>query len=98
MSLRWRIMASIVSVILLTVVVSLVVGYFTTQARLGVFVEDLGDSQASRLAQNLSRELHDGRRLADGGPPLVRGRIPRGIRPAGRTIRRAWERRRRVRR
>ena len=56
MSLRWRIMASIVSVILLTVVVSVVVGYFTTQARLGVFVEDLGDSQASRLAQNLSRE------------------------------------------
>ncbi|MCY3895844.1 MAG: HAMP domain-containing sensor histidine kinase [Chloroflexi bacterium] len=56
MSLRWRIMASIVAVILLTVVVSVVVGYFTTQARLGAFVEELGDSQASRLAQNLSRE------------------------------------------
>ena len=55
MSLRWRIMASIVSVILLTVVVSVVVGYFTTQARLGAFVEELGDSQTSRLAQNLSR-------------------------------------------
>lgn len=56
MSLRWRIMASIVSVILLTVVVSVVVGYVTTQARLSAFVEELGDSQASRLAQNLSRE------------------------------------------
>ena len=56
MSLRWRIMASIVAVILLTVVVSVVVGYVTTQARLGAFVEELGDSQASRLALNLSRE------------------------------------------
>ena len=55
MSLRWRIMASIVAVILLTVVVSVVVGYVTTQARLGAFVEELGDSQASRLALNLSR-------------------------------------------
>ncbi len=56
MSLRWRIMASIVSVILLTVVVSVVVGYFTTQARLGVFVDQIGDDQAKQLAQNLSRE------------------------------------------
>lgn len=55
MSLRWRIMASIVSVILLTVGISVAVGYVTTQARLGAFVEELGDSQANRLAQNLSR-------------------------------------------
>ena len=56
MSLRWRIMASIVAVILLTVGISVAVGYVTTQARLGVFVEELGDSQANRLALNLSRE------------------------------------------
>ena len=57
MSLRWRIMASIVFVILLTVVVTVVVGYCTSQSRLGVFVDELGDSQASRLAQDLSREF-----------------------------------------
>ena len=56
MSLRWRIMASIVFVILLTVVISVAVGYCTTQSRLGVFVDEIGDRQASRLAQNLSRE------------------------------------------
>ena len=56
MSLRWRIMASIVAVILLTVGISVAVGYVTTQARLDAFVEELGDSQASRLARNLSRE------------------------------------------
>ena len=57
MSLRWRIMASMVFVILLTVAVTVVLGYCTSQSRLGVFVDELGDRQASRLAQDLSREF-----------------------------------------
>ncbi len=56
MSLRWRIMVSIVFVIVLTVLISVGVGYYATQARLGVFVDEIGDDEASRLAQNLSRE------------------------------------------
>ena len=56
MSLRWRIMGSIVFVIVLTVVISVGVGYYTTQSRLGVFVDEIGDDQASRLARDLSRE------------------------------------------
>ena len=56
MSLRWRIMGSIVLVIVLTVLISVGVGYYATQARLGVFVDEIGDDEASRLAQNLSRE------------------------------------------
>ena len=56
MSLRWRIMASMVFVILLTVVVTVVVGYCTTQSRLGAFVDEIGDDGAVRLARNLSRE------------------------------------------
>ena len=43
MSLRWRIMASMVFVILLTVAVTVVVGYCTSQSRLGVFVDEIGD-------------------------------------------------------
>ena len=56
MSLRWRIMGSIVFVIVLTVVVSVGVGYYATQSRLGVFVDEIGDDRASRLARDLSRE------------------------------------------
>ena len=56
MSLRWRIMGSMVFVIVLTVLISVGVGYYATQARLGVFVDQIGDDEASRLAQNLSRE------------------------------------------
>lgn len=56
MSMRWRIMASIAFVILLTVVVSILVGYCTTQARLSAFVDEIGDQQANQLAKNLSRE------------------------------------------
>ena len=56
MSLRWRIMGSTVLVIVLTVLISVGVGYYATQARLGVFVDEIGDDEASRLAQNLSRE------------------------------------------
>ena len=56
MSLRWRITGSTVLVIVLTVLISVGVGYYATQARLGVFVDEIGDDEASRLAQNLSRE------------------------------------------
>ena len=56
MSLRWRIMGSIVLVIVLTVLISVGVGYYATQSRLGVFVDEIGDDEASRLARNLSRE------------------------------------------
>ena len=56
MSLRWRIMGSIVLVIILTVLISIGVGYYATQSRLGVFVDDIGDDEARRLARGLSRE------------------------------------------
>ena len=56
MSLRWRIMGSIVFVIVLTVLISVGVGYYATQSRLGVFVDEIGDGEASRLARSLSRE------------------------------------------
>ena len=56
MSLRWRIMGATVLVIVLTVLISVGVGYYTTQSRLGVFVNEIGDDEASRLTQNLSRE------------------------------------------
>ena len=56
MSLRWRIMGSIVFVIVLTVLISVGVGYYATQYRLGAFVDEIGDDQASRLARNLSQE------------------------------------------
>ena len=36
MSLRWRIMGATVLVIVLTVLISIGVGYYTTQSRLGV--------------------------------------------------------------
>ena len=60
MSLRWRIMGSIVFVIVLTVLVNIGVGYYATQARLGVFVEQVGGDEANRLARNLSREYTAG--------------------------------------
>ena len=56
MSLRWRIMGSIAFVIVLTVLISVGVGYYATQSRLGVFVDQIGDDEAVQLAQNLSRE------------------------------------------
>ena len=55
-SLRWRIMGSIVLVIVSTVLISVGVGYYATQSRLGVFVDEIGDNETSRLARNLSRE------------------------------------------
>ena len=56
MSLRWRIMGPMVLVILLTVLISVGVGYYATQSRLGVFVDEIGGDEASRLARSLSRE------------------------------------------
>ena len=54
MSLRWRIMGSMVVVIILTALINIGVGYCATQARLGVFVDEISDVEASQLAQNLS--------------------------------------------
>jgi len=59
MSLRWRIMAAIVFVVLLTVLTSVGVGYYATQARLGVFVEEVGGDRATQLGRNLSRRYTD---------------------------------------
>ena len=42
--------------IVLTVLINVGVGYYATQARLGVFVEQVGSDEASNLARNLSRE------------------------------------------
>ena len=56
MSLRWRIMGSTVLVVVLTVLASVGVGYYATQSRLGVLVDQIGDDEAIRLARNLSRE------------------------------------------
>ncbi len=56
MSLRWRIMGATVFVVVLAVLTTASVGYYATQARLGVFVDQIGDDEAIQLAQNLSRE------------------------------------------
>ena len=56
MPLRWRIMGSTVFVIVLTVLISVGVGYYATQSRLGVFVDEIGDDEANQLARSLSRE------------------------------------------
>ena len=39
MSLRWRITGATIVVVLLTVLASIGVGYYATQARLGAFVD-----------------------------------------------------------
>lgn len=56
MSLRWRIMGSTVLVVVLTVLVSVGVGYYTTETNLGEFVDEIGDDEAVQLARSLSRE------------------------------------------
>ena len=56
MSLRWRITGLTVLVVVITALVSVGVGYYATQTRLSVFVEQIGDDEATRLARNLSRE------------------------------------------
>ncbi len=56
MSLRWRIMGATILVVVLTVLTGVGVGYYATQARLGVFVDRIGDDEAVQLARHLSRE------------------------------------------
>lgn len=56
MSLRWRIMALTVLVVVLTVLVSVSVGYYATQSRLGAFVSEIGGDEATQLAGRLSQE------------------------------------------
>ena len=56
MPLRWRIMGATVLVVVLTVLISVSVGYYATQSRLGVFVDRIGGDEATQLARNLSRE------------------------------------------
>ncbi|MYH67739.1 MAG: HAMP domain-containing histidine kinase [Dehalococcoidia bacterium] len=56
MSLRWRIMGATVLVVVLAVLISVAVGYYAAQSRLGEFVDEIGDDEAVQLARNLSRE------------------------------------------
>lgn len=56
MSLRWRITVSTVLVVVITVLVSVGVGYYTTQTNLGEFVDEIGNDEAFQLAQSLSNE------------------------------------------
>ena len=56
MSLRWRIMGATVFIVVLTVLVSVGVGYYATQSRLDVFVDRIGNDEAAQLARDLSRE------------------------------------------
>ena len=56
MSLRWRIMGSMALVILLTVLISVGVGYYATQYRLGVFVDRMGEHEESRLAREYAAD------------------------------------------
>ena len=71
MSLRWRIMGAIVFVVVLTVLASVGVGYYATQARLGVFVNEVGNERAKQLARNLSREYTDAGGWATVDTPLA---------------------------
>ena len=57
MSLRWQIMGSMVFVIVLTVLINIGVGYYSSQFRLDVLVNQIGDDEAIQLARNLSREF-----------------------------------------
>ena len=75
MSLRWRIMGLTVLVVVITALVSVGVGYYATQSRLGVFVDQIGDDEATRLARNLSREYTVAGGWENGGQGAVRGRI-----------------------
>ena len=65
MSIRWRIMGATVLVIVLTVLISVGVGYYTTQSRLGMFVNQIGDDEASRLDPESESGVHHCRWLGD---------------------------------
>lgn len=56
MSLRWRIMASLVLLAALTVAISVGVGYWATESRLDVFVSEISDNEAGYLARSVSEE------------------------------------------
>ena len=56
MSLRWRIMGATILIVVLTVLISVGVGYYATQSRLDVFVDRIGGDEAVQLARDLSRE------------------------------------------
>jgi len=49
-------MGAMVAVIILAILINIGVAYYATQARLGVFVDEIGDDEARQLAQNLSRD------------------------------------------
>ena len=75
MSLRWRIMGATVVVVLLTVLASIGVGYYATQARLGVFVDRIGRDEAVATGAEPEPGVHRRRRLGNGGPGPVPGRV-----------------------
>ena len=56
MSLRMRILGSFVSIILITVLLTLGVAYWTTERNLRAFTEDISQFEAESLAQFLSQE------------------------------------------
>ena len=56
MSLRWQIMGSMAFVIVLTVLINIGVGYYSSQSRLNVLVDQIGEDEAIQLARNLSGE------------------------------------------
>lgn len=49
-------MGAMVALIILAILINIGVAYFAAQARLGVFVDEIGDDEARWLAHNLSRE------------------------------------------
>ena len=59
MSLRKRIMAATIFVVILTVLVSSLLAYFASESRLNVFVDQIGNDEAGRLAQRLGRAYED---------------------------------------
>ena len=86
MSLRWRIMGSIVCAVVLTVFATVAVGYYATQARLGVFVDEVGGERAAQLAQNLSQEYTDVGGWTTVDTPLAEaGYIYNGVSQQGRS-------------
>ncbi len=70
MSLHWRIMGATVLVVVASVLITVGVGYYATQSRLGVFVDEIGDDEALLLARSLSREY-----TAAGGWETVDGAL-----------------------
>ncbi|MCY4516493.1 MAG: HAMP domain-containing sensor histidine kinase [Acidimicrobiaceae bacterium] len=59
MSLRWRILGATTVVVVLAVLTSVGVAYYATQSRLDLFVGQIGEREAHRLAQGLSRAYTD---------------------------------------